>query len=94
MRVSVLMVRALVGAVERSGADRNQFFAAAALDPLLIEDRGSWVLLCDYLRAIEAALAVSENAALGLHMGEHASASMFDAMCSRLACRNAEVIRS
>jgi AraC-like DNA-binding protein len=72
------MVRALVGVIERSGADRERFLSAAGIDARLIDDRDARLPLADYLRAIDAALKVSGDPALGLHMGEQARSVMFD----------------
>ena len=80
MQISILMVRALVGAVERAGGHRDRFFRAAELDPALIEDANVWLELAQYLRAIDAAFAESGDPAFGLHMGEHANTAMFDVL--------------
>jgi AraC-like DNA-binding protein len=80
MQVSILMVRALVGVVERNGASRDRFFAAAKLDPGVLEDPNAWLPLGTYQHSIGAALSVSGDRAFGLHMGEHASPAMFDVL--------------
>jgi AraC-like DNA-binding protein len=78
MQVSIAMVRALVGVIERAGADRERFLSAAGIDARLIDDRDARLSLNHYLRAIDAALRVSGDPALGLHMGEQARSVMFD----------------
>ncbi|MET0389111.1 MAG: AraC family transcriptional regulator [Polyangiales bacterium] len=70
MQVSVWLVRAVVSAVERAGAQREQFFRSARLDRELIEQGQARLYVDDYLRAIDAAIEVTRDAALGLHMGE------------------------
>jgi AraC-like DNA-binding protein len=78
MHVSIVMVRALVGALERAGVSRDRFFTEAGLDPLWIDDATRWLTLPEYMRAIEAGLTVSGDPALGLHLGEHVRPVMFD----------------
>jgi AraC-like DNA-binding protein len=78
MQVSIAMVRALVGVIERSGADRERFLSAAGIDARLIDDRDARISVVHYLRAVDAALRVSGDPALGLHMGEQARSVMFD----------------
>jgi AraC-like DNA-binding protein len=80
MQVSILMVRALVGAVERAGASRAQFLSAAGLDAQQIDDRNARLPVVQYLRVIEAAVTVSGDPALGLHLGEQSSSVMFDVL--------------
>lgn len=80
MQVSILMVRALIGVVERTGISRERFLAAAGLDPRLIDDGNARLPLGTYQRSIEAALAISGDPAFGLHMGEQASSAMFDVL--------------
>jgi AraC-like DNA-binding protein len=78
MQVSMMMVRALAGAVERRGASREQFLQHAGLESSAIDAGDARLTLVDYMRAMDAALSVSRDPALGLHMGEHASPLMFD----------------
>jgi AraC-like DNA-binding protein len=78
MQVSILMVRALVGVIERAGASRDQFLGLAGIDQRSIDDADLRLPVVDYLRSIDAALAVSGDPALGLHMGEQARSVMFD----------------
>ncbi len=78
MQVSILMVRALIGVIERAGASRGRFLSLAGIDPQLIEDRDARLRAIDYVRAIDAALTVSGDPAFGLHMGEQVRPVMFD----------------
>jgi AraC-like DNA-binding protein len=78
MQVSILMVRALAGVIERSGASRDQFLDEAGIDSRWIEEGTMRLSLADYLRAVEAALKVSGDPAFGLRMGEQARSAMFD----------------
>jgi AraC-like DNA-binding protein len=78
MQVSILMVRALVGALQRAGANRDRFLSLAGIDQRAIDDGELRLPVADYMRAIDAALEVSQDPALGLHMGEQARSVMFD----------------
>ena len=78
MQVSILMVRALLGAVERAGGNQERFLREARLDPDALKQGAMWLELADYLRVLDVALEVSADPALGLHLGEHARSNMFD----------------
>jgi AraC-like DNA-binding protein len=78
MQVSILMVRALVGAIERAGGSRDRFLSEAEIDPRLLEDGDARLPAMAYLKSIDAALSVSGDPAFGLHLGEQARAMMFD----------------
>jgi AraC-like DNA-binding protein len=78
MLISIWMVRALAGAVERAGGSRELFLQTAQVDPQLLEDTNARLPVLEYLRVIDAALQVSNDPALGLHMGERTSPAMFD----------------
>ena len=80
MHVWVVVVRAIVGAVERSGASRDQFLQQARIDPGGLEDASSRLPAADYERALEAAITVTGDPAFGLHMGEQLRSVMFDVM--------------
>lgn len=77
MQVSILLVRALIGAVERAGADRIQFLSLAGLDADEVALGQARLSLDDYMRALDAAFKVSRDPALGLHVGERASPAMY-----------------
>lgn len=78
MEVSIVLVRVLAGAVERAGASRERFLEQAGIDPGWLEDGSVRLPAAHYGRAIDAALAVSGDPALGLHLGEQLRAMMFD----------------
>jgi len=78
MDVSMLMVRALAGVIERRGGSRERFIQLSGLEASAIEDATARLPVLTYLRALDAALQVSGDPALGLHMGEDASPVMFD----------------
>lgn len=78
MQVSILMVRALLGVLERSGASRDQFLSEARIDPRWIEEGTMWLPVADYVRSVDAALSVSGDPAFGLRLGEQARSVMFD----------------
>jgi AraC-like DNA-binding protein len=78
MQVSILMVRALVGVIERAGASGDRFLSEAGIDRRLLDDGNARLPAVDYIRSIDVALAVSGDPALGLHMGEQTRSVMFD----------------
>ncbi|MET0340270.1 MAG: AraC family transcriptional regulator [Polyangiales bacterium] len=71
MTISILLVRALVGAVERSGGCRDQLLAAATIDPNALDDVHARVSRKQFHRVKLAALELTGDPALGLHIGEH-----------------------
>jgi AraC-like DNA-binding protein len=91
MQVSILMVRALAGVIERKGASRDRFLSEAGVDPRWIEEGTRRLPVADYVRAIDAAIAVSGDPAFGLHMGEQARSAMFDVVGS--LSEHAETLR-
>jgi AraC-like DNA-binding protein len=76
--VSILLVRVLAQAVERAGAQRAQLLAAAEIDPSWLDDTQARLPLATYERAQLAALELSGDAALALHIGEQSSSAAFD----------------
>lgn len=76
-QVSIMAVRALVETVGMSGVATPSFLAEAGLDEALLGDGNLSLSLAQYQRVVRAALAASGNEALGLHLGEHASAGKF-----------------
>lgn len=77
MQVSIWLVRAIISAVERAGRSRSQFLALARIDPELVAQHEASLHVDDYIRAIDAAYAVTCDPALGIHMGEHSTAAMY-----------------
>jgi len=70
-------VRALVETVESSGVSHAHLLAEAGLSAAQLEDDSTVLSLDQYRRVLRAALLTSDNAALGLHMGERTSAGKF-----------------
>lgn len=77
MQLSISLVRALTSAVEREGATRADYFALAGIDPALVERDDARLDLKTYIRALEAAIAATQNPALGLQLGQHATSAMY-----------------
>jgi AraC-like DNA-binding protein len=75
--VSVTLVRAIVEEVARSGASADDVLRAADLDPGLLDDPNARVDLAAYHALQARAIAVTGDAALGLHMAERTSLSSF-----------------
>jgi AraC-like DNA-binding protein len=78
MSVSILLVRGLVEAVGSAGVTREGFLDAAGLDPTRLDDGDARISVDEYDRLQLLALEMSEDEALGLHMGERASLAAFD----------------
>ena len=79
-QISIVMVRAFLGPVERAGVSRARFLREAQLDSRTVAEGEAWITLDEYTRVIEIARALSGDPALGLHMGEQARAVMLDAI--------------
>jgi AraC-like DNA-binding protein len=80
MTVSILMVRALVGALEPIVGDRGRWLAAADVDPKELDDCGARLSLAAFEGVTRVALATSGDEALGLHMISAASSASFDVL--------------
>jgi len=70
MSVSIQMVRFFAEVVERVGVSRDQLLTSAGLDPEILADHDARLSLADYDRVVRAALALSRDEALGLHLLE------------------------
>jgi AraC-like DNA-binding protein len=77
VQVSISLVRALTSAVEREGATRAQYLARAGIDPRLVERDDARLDIKSYLRALDAAIDVTQNPGLGLQLGQHATSAMY-----------------
>ncbi|MEY4577645.1 MAG: hypothetical protein RL701_2348 [Pseudomonadota bacterium] len=77
MQVSIWLVRALSGAVERAGASRSQFLKLAGVTADDLTQDHARLSVDNYIRVIDAAVEVTADPALGLHWGEHASTTMY-----------------
>ena len=78
MRISIMMLRVLIGPIEHAGVSRAVFLREVGVDSAALEDGSGWMSLERYGRVLERARAVSGDPALGLHMGEHTRAVMLD----------------
>ncbi|MBN1652735.1 MAG: AraC family transcriptional regulator ligand-binding domain-containing protein [Deltaproteobacteria bacterium] len=75
---SILLVRALVEGLECVGVSRDQLLMAAGIDPERLDESHTRLTLAEYNRAVLAALELSGDEALGLHLGEQWGYSAFD----------------
>jgi AraC-like DNA-binding protein len=75
--VSMLVVRGLVGAVERAGSERVELLRAAGLDPGQLEPGDGRLPLRDVYRICGAALDLTGDPALGLHWAERWTGTAF-----------------
>lgn len=73
--LSIFLVRALIEGVEHAGVTREAFLAAAGFDPRRVEQRDVRISLEEYDRLNELAREVTGDPALGLRMGQIASAT-------------------
>lgn len=82
MSISITLIRTLVEAVERAGADTDAYFQDAGFDPALLRDERVRVSAETYDRLQLLALQHTGDRALGIHMGEHASMGAFNVVGS------------
>ena len=80
VRISILLVRALLGAVERAGVLREHFLAEAGIEHSQLEDMHARISLDEYRRTVRAAYRLADDPAFGLHMGEGLPTSSFDVL--------------
>jgi AraC-like DNA-binding protein len=71
MSVSIFLVRAVLQAAERSGAGRADLRARVPFDWSRLEQPESRLELDEFERVLSAAVAVTGDDALGLHVAEH-----------------------
>ncbi len=77
MSLAISLVRNLVDAVERAGVDVEAYLARAGFPRALLSDVDARVDIPVYDRLTELAIEMTGDPALGLHMGEFASASSY-----------------
>jgi AraC-like DNA-binding protein len=77
MQVSMHMVRAVVSAVEKQGASRTSFLTRSGIAASDLEAHDGWLPVATFRHILEAAHAITDDPALGLHWGEQASSLMF-----------------
>jgi AraC-like DNA-binding protein len=78
MAVSIAMVRVLAAAVERRGVRMPELLAAASIDERKLDDPNAQVTPAEYERFRQAAIALSGDEALGLHLVDHTRSAVFD----------------
>jgi AraC-like DNA-binding protein len=76
--VSMIAVRALAAAVEDAGATRERFLSEAWLSAEQLADEHGRISRAEYNRAQRAALKVSGDPGLGLHMAGQAGRGRYD----------------
>jgi AraC-like DNA-binding protein len=72
MYVSIAVVRAVVGELERQGLSGEAVLNECGLDPRLLADAGAEIPVGDYARVVEAVIARAPDRASGLLAGLHA----------------------
>ena len=72
--VSVFLVRALIEMVERRGIRGASLLLQAGLEAATVSDAMARLPLEDFERALEVAVRLSPDGAMGLQLGEHVSA--------------------
>jgi AraC-like DNA-binding protein len=78
MSLSIMLLNALVEGVEPAGLASHDLLRAAGIDPHRLEDIDGRLDRAEYDRAQTAALDLTGDQALGLHMGERVSIRPFD----------------
>lgn len=78
MNVSILIVRPLLEVVAGYGVTSEQLLSSASFDPARLDDLDGRLQISELDRLQEAALALTGDPALGIHMGERASAPAYD----------------
>jgi AraC-like DNA-binding protein len=78
MSVSVIFVHVLAETVAPAGVSRERLLEAAGIDPARLDDIDARVGHDEYTRLLVAALDVTGDEALGLHMGERSTLVDFD----------------
>jgi AraC-like DNA-binding protein len=78
MSLSVMLLHALVEGIEHAGVTGHDLLRAANIDPCRLEDIDGRFERSEYDRAHTAALDLTGDDALGLHLGERISIRPFD----------------
>jgi AraC-like DNA-binding protein len=78
MSLSIMLLHALVEGVEPAGVARQALLAAAGIDPSRLDDIDGRLERDEYDRAHVAALDLTGDEALGLHLGERVTVRPFD----------------
>jgi AraC-like DNA-binding protein len=80
MSLSIMLLHALIEAVEPAGVARDDLLRAAQIDPRRLDDIDGRLDRDEYDRAEMAALDLTGDEALGLHMGERVTIRAFDVL--------------
>ena len=80
MSLSIMLLHALIEAVEPAGVARDDLLRAAQIDPRRLGDIDGRLDGDEYDRAQTAALDLTGDEALGLHMGERVTVRPFDVL--------------
>jgi AraC-like DNA-binding protein len=80
MALSIMLLHALIEAVEPAGVARNDLLRAAQIDPRRLDDIDGRLDRDEYDRVQTAALDLTGDEALGLHMGERVTNRAFDVL--------------
>jgi AraC-like DNA-binding protein len=91
MSVNVVLLRVIVEAAELAGVAREELLRAAVLTPERLQNSSGRVSNEEYERVQLAALELTKNEALALHIGEQSQFAGFDVIPSLLA--HAETLR-
>jgi len=78
MNVSVLVVRAFLEVVSERGVPLDRFLSAAGIEPARLDDLDGRLEISELDRLQEAAIDLTGDPALGIHMSERASAPAYD----------------
>jgi AraC-like DNA-binding protein len=78
MNVSIQLVRVFLEVVAERGVSREQFLARSGIEPERLEDLDGRLEISELDRLQEAALDLTGDPALGIHMAERASAPAYD----------------
>ena len=77
---SVMLVRALVAAVEDAGVDRARLLKVSGLQEIKLDDVIARIPFEKFQRLVAAAYELSADPALGLHLGERLTFAAFDVL--------------
>lgn len=78
MNVSILSVRPLLAAVATHGVSSDSLLSRASFDPARLDDIEGRLEVAELDRLQEAAVELTGDPALGIHMGESATAPAYD----------------
>jgi len=79
-RVSIILVRALVEALDRNGVHGRQMLQEAGFDPARLDATDDWLDLGGFDDLIEHAVRFTGDPAFGLHWGERSTLMKYDLM--------------